>query len=772
MERKRQVRKFWKVAIVLVGLLFCVVLQLVHDFGTTSTKDLLIQSTVITAAQPQQNITILAGHLFLGNNGNHGIDIESYSDKGNDVSNDENNGINIDVDVTSTEPQEYEPDGMCAELLERSKDTEDGQEPWRSSGGLLWTYRQCAGDSISELGIFLSRWYMARAIASAAGVTIQLDCRSPATEWIPQYLEQSEAVLDDRAKFSWKEACQSDSVRYPHKSPLHGNGLDHLASAIRSDLRNMTQIILSKSPWLVDDLDDAVIHLRTDDIGRSDNSNYGLVPFHVFTSLIPNTAKTIGVITAPSRQNKGDTELNKVVSMAARDYIQRKFPDARVSVRNVNVNETMAMAYVRMVAAKWSFCGSSTFCLYPALATAGKSYILQSPLHGRSPGWLDRVAESFKNVNLIEGKVIFSNEFREWNTSDTVKTLQRSIEMIAWYFDKSRMRNLTHTICSELLKRANGTEEGHEPWRASRSPLLLHIRCSKDFSESLGNHFSRWYLARAIASAAGVTIQADCRSAVTDWIPQYWEPSKTVLENRASFSWKEACLVQDRDLAFPHQSALKGNGLHHMVSAIRSDLRNMTQAILSKNPWLADDLDEAVIHIRVGDIGRRDDPRYGLIPFRVYTSRIPNTTKTIGVITAPYRQDRRGKKLNDVELNEAVTVAAKNYIQRSFPDARVSIRNDDVNETMAMTYVRMVAAKWSFCGASTFCLYPALATAGESYIQRSLLYGHSPGWLDKVTASFENIHYSAGKIITSSKLRLWNTTKIVKILQGKKSIAD
>jgi hypothetical protein len=191
----------------------------------------------------------------------------------------------------------------------------------------------------------------------------------------------------------------------------------------------------------------------------------------------------------------------------------------------------------------------------------------------------------------------------------------------------------------------------------------------------------------------------------------------------------------------------------------------MTQGILSRTPWLVDDLDEAVVHLRTGDIGRLNDSSYGLVPFHVYTNLIPDNTRTIGLVTAPYRQNRPGAGYGDAELSEAVTEAARDYIQRKFPDARVSIRNDDVSETMAITYVRMVAAKWLFCGSSTFCLFPALATSGESYILQSPLYGGYRSWINKVADSFENVHYKKGEIIFSSESRNWNITRIIRRLR-------
>jgi hypothetical protein len=194
----------------------------------------------------------------------------------------------------------------------------------------------------------------------------------------------------------------------------------------------------------------------------------------------------------------------------------------------------------------------------------------------------------------------------------------------------------------------------------------------------------------------------------------------------------------------------------------------MTQSILLKTPWLADDLDEAVIHLRTGDFVKFEGSPYGLVPFHVYANLIPKTAKTIGIVTAPYKQNRL-MGYGDADLNEAVTVALKEHIESKFPDARVTIRNDDVRETQDMTYARMVAANWLFCASSSFCLFPALATAGESYILQSPVFGNELSWIKRATASFDNIHYVEGEIVMTREFWSWNVTDIVKRLQRQNS---
>jgi hypothetical protein len=219
-------------------------------------------------------------------------------------------------------------------------------------------------------------------------------------------------------------------------------------------------------------------------------------------------------------------------------------------------------------------------------------------------------------------------------------------------------------------------------------------------------------------------------------------------------------------MKYPHGAFYGGNGLDRVVTLIRSDLRALSQKVVSSAPWLANDLDEATIHLRTGDIARQDNVLYGMVPFQLYTKLLPRTVKTIGIVTAPFQQARPAWGYGDADLNEAVVTAARDYIQKEFPNATVSIRNDDVNETMAMTYVRMVSANWSFCCPSTFCLFPALANIGESYILQSPLFGGSPSWIDKVTESFQNIHYVNEPYVLSQKLWQWNVSDIVQRLQS------
>ena len=319
-------------------------------------------------------------------------------------------------------------------------------------------------------------------------------------------------------------------------------------------------------------------------------------------------------------------------------------------------------------------------------------------------------------------------------------------------------------LCAELLVRANGTQEGKEPWRERGGLLYTTNDCMKQGSSVLGNHLSRWYMMRAIASKAGITINATCHSKVTDEIPQLVMPSDTVIDGDALFSWKSVCKTCSHSghCKYPHGE--RKDALDRVATTIRYDLQNMTDRVLQRSPKLADDIDDISIHMRSGDTLRQDNRLYGLVPFHVYTKLIPSDAKTIGIITAPFKQDRWGWGPGDADLNQAVVTAARNYLQRALPKAKISIRNDD-QESMDEVYARMVASKQLICAASTFCLFPAIATTGESYILRSPLLGGSPTWVDTLSEYFPQVHYVDEKYVLAHEFFEWNVTEIVQMLE-------
>jgi hypothetical protein len=67
----------------------------------------------------------------------------------------------------------------------------------------------------------------------------------------------------------------------------------------------------------------------------------------------------------------------RIIAMSLVDYIQERFPSSRIQIHN-GPNETILVAYARMIMANQSIAGMSTFGVFPVLATFGTGY-LRSP---------------------------------------------------------------------------------------------------------------------------------------------------------------------------------------------------------------------------------------------------------------------------------------------------------------------------------------------------------------------------------------------------------
>ena len=235
-------------------------------------------------------------------------------------------------------------------------------------------------------------------------------------------------------------------------------------------------------------------------------------------------------------------------------------------------------------------------------------------------------------------------------------------------------------------------------------------------------------------------------------------PKDTIIadmENVPPFTWISFCkkrctqTVDNAACVYPHDDGGRTTSpLVHALPTIRSDLGALAKKVSQSSDiksW-----DDVAIHIRIGDIARQDHRLYGLVPYESYASLIPRTAKSIGIITAPFKQERSGWGPGDVELNKGIVLATRDYIQRRFPNATVSIRNDP-SEGMDVAYTRMILAKRAICGPSTFCLFPALACHGKSFIFHSPLFGDEDSWLSTVAKNNQNIHYVKKHYIPSFK---------------------
>lgn len=130
-------------------------------------------------------------------------------------------------------------------------------------------------------------------------------------------------------------------------------------------------------------------------------------------------------------------------------------------------------------------------------------------------------------------------------------------------------------------------------------------------------------------------------------------------------------------------------------------------------------LDDAVLHFRCGDLLTDGHIKYGFMKFSSYVRIIHPYVRSIGIITQPFQgQSRRTdqKRLAPVRCKVLVSSLVE-YLQKAFPRARITIHNDE-SETIVISYTRMILARQSIAGISTFAFFPALATlGGTGYIR-------------------------------------------------------
>jgi hypothetical protein len=150
------------------------------------------------------------------------------------------------------------------------------------------------------------------------------------------------------------------------------------------------------------ELDDAVIHFRCGDLLGSNLTQYGFMTFSGYVRHISSEARSIGILTQPFARDTATTQQRivdadslqkqrcKTLVLALKDYISERYPLAAVNIRN-DANETIALAYARIVMANQSIGARSTFSVFPIVATFGTGYYLR-PANYTPDRWLERLS--------------------------------------------------------------------------------------------------------------------------------------------------------------------------------------------------------------------------------------------------------------------------------------------------------------------------------------------------------------------------------------------
>jgi hypothetical protein len=140
--------------------------------------------------------------------------------------------------------------------------------------------------------------------------------------------------------------------------------------------------------------------------------SFGFMKFSGYTKYISPAARSIGILTQPfSAEEQGRShdqgavkrERCRIVVTSLVEYIRERFPNTPVTIRN-GPNETIALAYARMVMSNQTIVGISSFGVFPAIGTFGTGYIRRPDFRKAPNNFLvqPRLDEMAENIVLIE----------------------------------------------------------------------------------------------------------------------------------------------------------------------------------------------------------------------------------------------------------------------------------------------------------------------------------------------------------------------------------
>ena len=307
------------------------------------------------------------------------------------------------------------------------------------------------------------------------------------------------------------------------------------------------------------------------------------------------------------------------------------------------------------------------------------------------------------------------------------------------------------------------------------SPIhRIHFHFDDCSEHQLGNRLGEHYLRYLLANALQIPYQMSCGDPSDDNPYQNLRPQQQQqqhnpkqesvlkhLQNTISPSWTIpgpvphglGGTVEPDTVWSPAKvcNACRGAGWH-----CPEGIHTLHHSMVQDMQWLAHhtdtahriqhDHDDAVIHVRLGDVFRgQNDQKIGLLPHGAYSDLLSQNEQqqddtgplqSIGIVTQAFEKqhvrsfDKNARLLHRSQL---VALDLQRHLQTLFPSAIVRIHNGP-DETPLHSMVRLIQAKRiAICGPSTFCTLPTLATNGKGYFFRG--EKHSP-WVHRLVRRF------------------------------------
>jgi hypothetical protein len=320
---------------------------------------------------------------------------------------------------------------------------------------------------------------------------------------------------------------------------------------------------------------------------------------------------------------------------------------------------------------------------------------------------------------------------------------------------------------------------------------------------SIGNNLMLYYSVQLLAARVGKVIHLSCSQSDNSLqynLPSHHEPDiflksnelllKKALLNQSWFSFCSHC----GHFSSPH---LCPYGMQDIVPLVRLDLYRLAKYWMDANPRQAETLDDVAIHIRCGDVmslglghnehghkRRQSDTEKkkkiinksisrdgSVLPFTAYKQIFDRAGYKsydifkIGIITLSFDKHRcRAVDCPYISRCKHFINGVKQYLEVNFRNASVIIRNGN-DENFLSAYSRIIMARTSICSPSTFCVLPAIASQGMSYIVKSEKYYP---WLSSKYINFAN---RANISLVNTHLLNWSPD-VVSLLDKAKSIAS
>ena len=166
------------------------------------------------------------------------------------------------------------------------------------------------------------------------------------------------------------------------------------------------------------ELDEVAIHFRCGDIMGGSHPSFGFMKFTAYKKWVSPEAKTIGIVTGPFKKDSqtrgGVNSRCEPVVLELKKYLEQNFPSATVSIRN-DGDETIALAYARLIMAKQTFASITSFGVFPVVGTFGTGYIKKPDFPKVPNKWIPLTSEMYDNLIMMdEPELVMAGTPRGW----------------------------------------------------------------------------------------------------------------------------------------------------------------------------------------------------------------------------------------------------------------------------------------------------------------------------------------------------------------------